>query len=114
MIIIFQNINKNPCLLNKKELYKGKYHRFLGDHTLSIGPSPWPGNPDVWISRNDFLDSLQQFMRRKAIAPETVMAARKAQWPEQMVAVLRTDMTFNALELLSTLPRDVRELVVPC
>ena len=54
-------------------------------------------------------------MRRKAIAPETVMAARKAQGgPEQMVAVLRTDMTFNALELLSTLPRDVRELVVPC
>jgi len=72
-------------------------------------------NPDVWISRNGFLDSLQQFMRRKTIAPDTLSAARKAiRWPQQIVAVLRAEMTFNSLELLSTLPRDVRELVVPC
>ena len=113
MITSCQNINKNPFCWTRK-LYRGSTIDFWRPH-LKPSLSPRSGNPDVWISRNGFLDSLQQFMRRKTIAPDTLLAARKAiRWPQQIVAVLRAEMTFNSLELLSTLPRDVRELVVPC
>lgn len=112
-IISCQNINKNPFCWTRK-LYRASTIDFWRPH-LKPSLSPRSGNPDVWISRNGFLDSLQQLMRRKTIAPDTLLAARKAgRWPQQIVAVLRAEMTFNSLELLSTLPRDVRELVVPC